>query len=129
MIIADIRDYIAGLELMDAVYSGKLPDGTSNSACVYHSQTAQTYERTIGEGTQTHEILYISVLIHGDTSQRRTETLARALFQEIKDTRNAEINGGKILFILPRYDLQPLGTDDAGVYEYSIEAAVYYDKR
>ncbi len=127
MIIADMRDYIDGLELMDAVYAAKLPDGTKNAACVYPSQTAQPYERTIGEGTDTHDILFITVLVHGSTSQRETETLARALFRELRDTRNVVINDEKILFILPRYDLQYVGTDDAGVYEYVIEAAVYYD--
>lgn len=127
MIIADMRDYIDGLELMDAVYAAKLPDGTKNAACVYPSQTTQPYERTIGEGTDTHDILYITVLVHGNTSQRETETLARALFQKLRDTRNAVINGETILFILPRYDLQYVSTDEAGVYEYVIEAAVYYD--
>lgn len=127
MIVADMRDYIDGLELMDSVYTAKLPDGTNNSACVYPSQTAQPYERTIGEDTETHNVLYITVLIHGNTSQRETETLARALYLELRDTRNVVINDEKILFILPRYDLQYVGTDYAGVYEYVIEAAVYYD--
>ena len=127
MIIADMRDYIDGLELMDSVYTAKLPDGTNNSACVYPSQTTQSYERTIGEGTDTHDVLYVTVLVHGNTSQRETETLARALFRELRDTRNVVINDEKMLFILPRYDLQYVGTDDAGVYEYVIEAAVYYD--
>ena len=127
MIVADMRDYIDGLELMDSVYAAKLPDGTNNAACVYPSQTAQPYERTIGEGTDTHDILYVTVLVHGNTSQRETETLARTLYRALRDTRNAVINGETILFILPRYDLQYVGTDDAGVYEYVIEAAVYYD--
>lgn len=38
------------------------------------------------------------------------------------------MNNAKIKFIQPLYELQDVGTDDAGIYEMVLEAAVIYEK-
>jgi hypothetical protein len=66
--------------------------------------------------------------VHWNQSLRDTEKAATALFDAVRSTREAIINNETIKFILPLYDLQDVGTDDAGVCEMVIEAAVVYEK-
>ena len=50
------------------------------------------------------------------------------MFSAVLDTREASINNTKIKFIQPLSDIQDVGTDDSGIYEMVIEAAVIYGK-
>ena len=66
--------------------------------------------------------------MHWNKSPRDSEKSATALFEAIRAVRNVKINEETINFIQPLYDLQDIGTDEAGIYEYVIEVAVIYRK-
>lgn len=129
MTLADVRDYIASLDLTKGVYMGKLPDKPERSIGVYNSKHQYPYHGTLGgPNQQGYGIKHITLLVHWNKSPRDTEKVATALFDTINIARDVKINETTIKFIQPLYNLQDIGTDDAGVYEYVIEVAVIYEK-
>lgn len=129
MTLADVRDYIASLNLTKEVYMGKLPDKPERSIGVYNSKHQYPYHGTLGgPNQQGYGIKHVTLLVHWNKSPRDTEKAATALFDAMNVARDVKINETTIKFIQPLYDLQDIGTDESGVYEYVIEAAVIYEK-
>lgn len=129
MTLADVRDYIASLNLTKEVYMGKLPDKTEQSIGVYNSKHQYPPHRTLGgPGWQGYGIKHVTLLVHWNKSPRETEKAATALFDAMNAARDVKINETTIKFIQLLYDLQDIGTDETSVYEYVIEAAVIYKK-
>ena len=129
MTLADVRDYIASLNLTKEVYMGKLPDKPERSIGVYNSKHQYPYHGTLGgPNQQGYGIKHVTLLVHWTKSPRDTEKAATALFDAMNVARDVKINETTIKFIQPLYDLQDIGTDESGVYEYVIEAAVIYEK-
>lgn len=129
MMLSDVRDYIASLELADHVYMGKLPDKQDRSIGVYNSKHEHAYHTAIGgPSLESYGTKYVTLLVHWNKSPRDTEKAATALFEVVRAAREVTINEEKIKFIQPLYELQDVGTDDAGIYEMVIEAAVVYEK-
>lgn len=127
MMLSDVRDYIATLNIADHVYMGKMPDKQDKSIGVYNSKHQYPYKTAIGGYTnKSYGAKYVTFLVHWNKSPRDTEKAAVALFDALVKARDVVINGNKIKFIQPLYEPQDIGTDDAGVYETVIEAAVIY---
>ena len=107
----------------------KLPDGLTEVICVYHSKHSHAYKTAIGgHDMKSFEEHYCTWLVHWSASPRDTEAAARQLFGLLQDTKDAVVNNKKIQFILPLYEPQDVGCDDAGVYEWVIEAVVVAEK-
>lgn len=129
MTLADVRDYIASLNLADHVYMGKLPDKEEKSIGVYNSKHQYLYHTAIGGPDQEgYGQKYVTFLVHWNKSPRDTEKATTDLFEVLRRVRDAEINKETIKFIQPLYEPQDVGTDDSGIYEMVIEAAVIYEK-
>lgn len=129
MTLADVRDYIASLNLTKEVYMGKLPDKPEQSIGVYNSKHQYPPHRTLGgPDWQGYGIKHVTLLVHWNKSPRDIEKAATALFDAMNAARDVKINETTIKFIQLLYDLQDIGTDETGVYEYVIEAAVIYEK-
>ena len=130
MRLADIRDYVDSLNIADVVYMGMLADKQQKSFGVYKSNHNYGYFTTAigGPSLESYDIYYVTVLVHWNRSPRDTEDAAVSLFEALRATREAEINNETIKFIMPLYDVQNVGTDDDGIYEMVIEAAVICDK-
>lgn len=129
MTLADVRDYIASLNLADHVYMGKLPDKEEKSIGVYNSKRQYLYHTAIGGPDQEgYGQKYVTFLVHWNKSPRDTEKATTDLFEVLRRVRDAEINKETIKFIQPLYEPQDVGTDDSGIYEMVIEAAVIYEK-
>lgn len=130
MTLVDVRDYIASLNLADHVYMAKLPDKQDRSIGVYNSKHQYPPKVAIGgPALESYGTRYITLLVHWSKSPRETEKAATALFEAIQRTREAKINDATIKFIQPLYEIQDVGTDDTGIYEMAIEAAVVFDKK
>lgn len=130
MMLSDVRDYIASLNLADHVYMGKMPDKQEKSIGVYNSKHQHAYHTAIGgPALESYGTKYVTLLVHWNKSPRETEAAAVALFEAVRTAREATINKETIKFIQPLYELQDVGTDDAGVHEMVIEAAVIYEKK
>ena len=129
MMLSDVRDYIASLGIADTVYMGKMPDKRERSIGVYHSKFQQAYSTAIGgPALKSYGTKYVTLLVHWNRSPRDTEKAAMDLFEAVAGAREVTVNETKIKFIQPLYELQDVGTDDAGIYEMVIEAAVIYEK-
>lgn len=132
MILADIRDYIASLNVTEPqkVYMGKLDAKPDKTVGVYPSKHQHAYKTAIGGGAmESYGTKYVTLLVHWNKSPRDTEKAATTLFEALTVTREAKINNETIKFIQPLYEIQDVGTDDSGIYEMVIEAAFIYDKK
>lgn len=128
MRVSDIRDYIETLGLADIVYSSKMPvDGTPRMIGVYNSKHPYPYKPAIG-GQMSYGILHVTILIHWTRNPDETEEQTDRIFKSLTETREAEVNGKTIKFILPEYEAMDVGTDPNGIFERVIEAAIYYKK-
>lgn len=129
MMLSDVRDYVASLGLAEHVYMGKMPDKQEKSIGVYNSKHTYAYKTAVGgPALESYGTKYVSLLVHWNKSPRDTEKAATALFEAVSRAREVTVNAKTIKFIQPLYELQDIGTDDAGVYEMVIEAAVIYGK-
>ena len=130
MKLSDVRDYIDGLNLAEHVYSGKMDAKKEQSIGVYYSKHTYAYRTSIrGPSQQSYGTKYVTFLVHWNKSQRETEDAAFQLFNELQKAREVTINNKTIKFIqLLNNEPVDVDTDEAGVYEMVIEAAIIYAK-
>ena len=129
MTLADVRDYIDSLKLADRVYMGKMDSKPEKSIGVYNSKHTHAYSTAIGgPKLESYGTKYVTILVHWNKSPRDTETASTDLFEAVKSTRELTINNSTIKFVQPLYELQDVGTDDAGIYEMVIEVAFIFKK-
>lgn len=130
--LSSIRDWIASLGVVDDkhVYSGKLDSKVKQSIGVYNRrQEGMTPRTTLGNGTKKYDIKRISLLVHGDEYQRKTETLSFKLWEAIEQAKNVTINN-KSIYIIQFMVPEPVdvSTDDNGIYEFVIWVDFYYQE-
>lgn len=128
--LEDVRDFIESLNLSEYTYMGKLDSKKEKSIGVYHGKRKEPYKTAIGgPALQSYGIKSVSFLVHWSESLRDTENAAKALFEALRDTREANTNNKTIKFIqLLCNEPIDVGTDDYGIYEMVIDAAVVYEK-
>ena len=130
MMLEDVRDYIASLDVAEHVYMGKLPDKEDKSVGVYNSKHQNVYHTALGgPSLEGYGEKYVTILIHWNKSPRDTEKAATELFDKLRAMRDATINNVTIKFFQPFYPVQDVGTDDAGIYEMVIEGAFIFEKK
>lgn len=130
MRLEDIRDYVSSLNISEHVYMGKMDHKNDCSIGVYHSKGTRPYRTSIGgPELKSYGIKEVSILIHWNKSPRDTENVSWRLFEELRDARNVVVNNKNIKFIQLLVD-EPVNvdTDENGIYEMVIEAAVVYGK-
>ena len=97
---------------------------------VYNSKHRRDYTTAIGgPALRSYDAKYVTFLVHWNKSPRDTEKAANDLFNAVIQTRDVAVNGQVIKFIQPLVSNPvDVGTDDAGICEMVIEAAVIYQK-
>ena len=130
MMLEDVRDYIESLGISEHVYMGKLDAKKEKSIGVYNSKHSHPYKTAIGgQELESYGTKYVTLLVHWNKSPRDTEKAAKDLFERVRQAREVTINNMLIKFIHPLTDGPvDVSTDDAGIYEMVIEAAVIYRK-
>ena len=109
----------------NVLYSSKMADKENNSIGIYNSKTAPNYLSSIGADT-SYSIKPITILIHGTKSPVATEVLANDVYLAIKE---ANLEGTSIQRLDLVYETPvDVGTDDSGVYEYTINLNIYYER-
>ena len=131
MMLSDVRDYIHSLEIADHVYQGKLDAKMDKSFGVYNSKHGHEYKAAIGGSPcESYGVKYVTLLVHWNKSPRDTEKAAISLFDAIREAREATVNEENIKFIQPLTNGPvDIGTDENGIFEMVIEAAVVYERR
>ncbi len=130
MMLADVRDYIESLKLSEYTYMGKLDSKKEKSIGVYHSKRESPYKTAIGgPSLQSYGMKSVTFLVHWNKSPRDTEKAANALFEALRDTREVRTSETTIKFIqLLNEEPVDVGTDENGIYEMVIEAAIIYER-
>lgn len=129
MMLNDVWAWVKSLGLAEHVYMGKLDAKQDKSIGVYNSKHQHAYHTAIGGyELESYGTKYVTFLVHWNKSPGETEEAATALFNAVRQAREVTVNNTTIKFIQPLYDMQDVGTDDAGIYEMVIEAAVIYEK-
>ncbi len=129
MMLSDVRAWVAGLGIADAVYMGKLDAKKEKSIGVYNSKHQHAYSTAIGgPELESYGTKYVTFLVHWNKSPSETEKAAMALFEAVRRAREVKVNEATIKFFQPLYEIQDVGTDDNGIYEMVVEAAVIYAK-
>lgn len=130
MMLKDVKDWVKSLNLADSVYMAKLDAKQEKRIGVYNSKHEHAYRTAIGgPSMQSYGTKYVTFLIHWNKSPHETEKAAMSLFEAVRTAREVNVNDETIKFIQPLYDLQDVGTDDAGICEMVIEAAVIYERK
>ena len=130
--LKDAADYIASLGIVnnDHVWIGKLQDKADESLGVYPLRRSGMPRIPIGGLKNTdHDTKRISILIHWNRNVVASEEIAACIYEKIRDTKNVAVNEQKIMFtqmLVP--EAVPVGTDENGIYEYVIEAEIYYER-
>lgn len=130
MMLEDVRDYIDSLGKSEYVFMGKLDHKKDCSIGVYNSKHTNNFKTAIGGPSQeSYGVKSVTFLVHWNKSPRDTEKAAKELFDALRDTREVKINNTTIKFIQLLYN-EPIsvGTDDNGIYEMVIEAAIVYER-
>lgn len=130
MMLSDVRDYIKSFGIADRVYMGKLDAKDEKAIGVYNSKHNHPFKTAIGgPALESYGTKYVTFLVHWNKSPRETEKAANDLFERVRQAREVTINNQIIKFIQPLTDGPvDVGTDDAGIFEMVIEAAVIYRK-
>ena len=128
MMLSDVRDYVATLNITPNVYMGKTDAKKEKSIGIYHLKQNRQPSIFLGQ-TGSYNTKGISLLIHGNKSPRETEEIAIKLYTILEKCRNIEINNKKILFIEHLHN-EPIfvDTDQNGIHEYVIECLFYYER-
>lgn len=131
MTLSDFKDYVSSLGLAERVYMGKMDAKPDRSIGVYNSKHGQAYKTAIGgPSMSSYGTKQVTILIHWSRSPGETERAAKELFEKLVNTSEVPVNDQKIKFIQPLTE-EPVdvGTDDSGVYEMVIEAAIVYERK
>lgn len=130
MMLSDVRDYVELLHLSEHTYMGKLDSKQDKSIGVYHGKRETPYKTAIGGSSlQSYGIKSVSFLVHWNKSPRDTENASNALFWALAEIREKSVNNVTIKFVQLLCD-EPIdvGTDENGIYEMVIEAAIVYER-
>lgn len=131
--LSDVRDFIGTLGIADDdnVYSGKMADKCEKSIGVYNLKRSRPPNIPIGGlSNRSFGVRAVSLLIHWSRSQRETERTAQSLWDALYNTKNINVNGTRLLFVMLSHD-EPISvdTDENGIYEYVIECEFYYERK
>lgn len=112
----------------DNISIGKIDGDVERAVCFYRSRLGAAKTQTVGRQGQPE---LRCVPGYGPAARTRNADSAEGKAQSIYDffdEKDFEIDGQRA-FIISRYDGPiDLGTEGNGVYEYSFEFDVYYDK-
>ncbi len=128
--LEDVLELIKTFNITQYPYMGKLDTKQKESIGIYNLKRAQPYKNVLGGNAgRVYDTKFVSFLVHWNKSPRETEKTAIRLFEAIEAVRDIEVNEKKIKFIIPLMDMPvDVGTDDAGIFEYVIEAEIYYER-
>lgn len=124
-----IKDYFkAGYGWAEKISIGKIDNNANKAICFYGSNTARPAAHAWGgKALQSYQHKAITILIRWEKAKQAAENEAQAVF-DFFDEAQFELDG-KHAFCLSVYDGPiDLGTDENGIYEYSIELDFYMKK-
>ena len=127
--IKQIKDYFkTTFNWTDSISIGKIDNNQEKAVCFYNSNRNLAYSPVIGgkENKSTY-IKPITILLRYTKNQDSAETKAQEIY-EFFEERTFFVNSKRIFTMMSTDDPVNLGTDEKGVYEYSIEIDLYIER-
>ena len=112
----------------DGISIGKIDNNKDKAICFYNSKRSLSYQGVIGgkENKSTY-IKPITILLRYTKNQNDAEIKAQEVY-EFFEERTFFIENKRIFTQMYNEEPMNLGTDDNGVYEYSIEINLYIER-
>lgn len=124
-----IKDYFKNnFKWAEKISIGAIDNNAEKAICFYTSNTARPAAHMWGgRALQSYRHKPVTILIRWGKGKQAAEDKAQAVFDFFEETQFALM--GKHAFCLSVYDGPiDLGTDENGIYEYSLELDFYMKK-
>lgn len=106
---------------------GKLDTSKSQTICVYSGLSAGANRPKLGNDSGYGE-KSIRILVRWGSNFAKAEEKAQRVYN-LLGSSNPINNNEKICFVIPKYaEPVSLGTDDKGIYEFSIDVNLFYER-
>ncbi|MGN0464902.1 MAG: minor capsid protein [Lachnospiraceae bacterium] len=128
--LEDVLELVKSFGIAKNLYIGKLDAKQKESIGIYNLNKAQPYRCVLGGSAgRKYDTKFVSFLVHWNKSIRETEKTAIRLFEALEQAKDIVVNEKRIEFIIPLVkEPVSVGTDEAGIFEYVIEAEIYYER-
>lgn len=127
--LKQIKDYFkAEFSWTDSISIGKIDNNQEKALCFYNSKRNLAYSPVIGgKNNKSTYIKPITILLRYAKNQDSAESKIQEIY-EFFEERTFLINQKRIFVMMNTDEPINLGTDDKGVYEYSIEMDLYIER-
>lgn len=127
--LKQIKDYFkAESSWTDSISIGKIDNNQEKALCFYNSKRNLAYSPVIGgKNNKSTYIKPITILLRYTKNQDSAESKIQEIY-EFFEGRTFLINQKKIFVMMNTEEPINLGTDEKGVYEYSIEMDLYIER-
>ena len=129
--LADIRDWLASLNAVDATWTiGRFESEKERRACVYARSDYSDAVAAIGGREPTRTLVKrVQVLLHWDRNHRRTEEAAAALYEALRWNPRPQIGPSRVAYTdLKLLEPVDLGSDEHGIFERVLWLDFYYEE-
>ena len=127
--LKQIKDYFkSDFKWSDGISIGKIDNNKDKAICFYNSKRNLSYQGVIGgkENKSTY-IKPITILLRYTKNQNDAEIKAQEVYEFFLQ-RTFFIENKRIFTQMYNEEPMNLGTDENGVYEYSIEINLYIER-
>ena len=127
--LKQIKDYFkAESSWTDSISIGKIDNNQEKALCFYNSKRNLAYSPVIGgKNNKSTYIKPITILLRYTKYQDSAENKIQEIY-EFFEGRTFLINQKRIFIMMNTDEPIDLGTDEKGVYEYSIEMDLYIER-
>lgn len=127
--LKQIKDYFKSeFNWSDSISIGKIDNNQEKAICFYNSRRQLAYSPVIGgKSNKSTYIKPITVLLRYTKNQDSAENKIESIY-EFFEERTFFIGEKRIFVIMNTDGPINLGTDDKGIYEYSIEMDLYIER-
>lgn len=127
--LKQIKDYFKSeFNWSDSISIGKIDNNQEKAICFYNSKRQLAYSPVIGgKNNKSTYIKPITVLLRYTKNQDSAENKIESIY-EFFEERTFFIGEKRIFVIMNTDGPINLGTDDKGIYEYSIEMDLYIER-
>lgn len=127
--LKQVKDYFKNeFKWSDKISTGLIDKNQEKAICFYNSKRNLSYEPVIGgKALKSTYIKPITILLRYTKNQNDAEIKAQEIY-EFFEERTFFIENKRIFTQMYNGEPMNLGTDDNGVYEYSIEINLYIER-
>lgn len=126
--LKQVKDYFKeDYEWCETISIGKIDKNQEKAICFYNSKRQLAYSPTVGKNTKSTYIKPITILLRYTKNQDSAEKQALSIY-EFFEERTFFIDEKRIFVMMETEEPINLGTDDKGIYEYSIEMNLYTER-